>query len=325
MKVLVTGAPGWLGTRLVEVLIEKNYEVNCLVLKGVDKSQLEKLSVNIIEGDVTDKTSLDSSAKDVDTVIHCAGVIHPKKIKDLLLVNTEGTRNLLEASISNGVRKFIYISSNSAQGTNPNRNTLMTEYMPCKPYMGYGKSKFLAEQFVNDFYLKHKIKTVIIRPCWYYGPGQPARQTKLMKMIKKGKPLIFGNGKNLRSMTYIDNLVDGIIQSMITENAIGKTYWIADERPYTTLEIYQAIANALGVELKPRFIPGFVSSVLRVMDSTLQKLNTYSINVHVGGEMTENIACSIERAEHELGYKPRIDVKEGMRRSVEWAKENNLL
>ena len=325
MKTLVTGAPGWLGTRLVEVLREKNYDVHCLVLKGMDTSSLEKLPLKLFEGNITDKSSLLNATKNIDTIVHCAGIIHPKKIKDFFSINTRGTKNLLEAAVSNNVKKFIYVSSNSAQGTNINRETLMTEYMPCNPYMFYGQSKFLAEQIVNEFYLKHNIDTVIIRPCWYYGPRQPERQTKLMNMIKSGHPMIFGDGKNLRSMSYIDNVIDGILLAISKENAIGKTYWIADERPYTTLEIYEAIAEALGVNLKPRFVPGIISSTLKRLDAFLQRMNIYSMNIHVGGEMIQNIACSIERAKKELGYKPKIGLKEGMHKSVEWAKENGLL
>ena len=91
------------------------------------------------------------------------------------------------------------------------------------------------------------------------------------------------------------------------------------------MEIYKTIAKALNVKLKARFVPSIVSSTLRRLDAVLQKLNVYSINVHVGGEMNQNIACNIERAKRELGYKPKIELKEGMRRSVEWAKENGLL
>lgn len=326
-KVLVTGAPGWLGTRFVEMLVKKNTEVRCLVLKNVNYSYLEKLGVEIFEGDITKKETIKNSTKDIDSVFHIAGIIHPKifGVGHFYKINTEGTKNLLEDAIKNEVERFIYISSNSAVGVNYDRNILMNEYTIPKPYMNYGKSKLLAEKAVNEAYIQGKIKTTIIRPCWFYGPGQPERQTRLMKMIKEGKVPLFGDGKNLRSMTYIDNLCEAMIlveKSKITE---GETYWIADERPYTTLEIYQTIAELLGVELKVRKIPGIVSKGMRIADSILQKLRIYQQEIHVAGEMTLNIACSIEKAKKDFGYKPKIDLKEGMRRSIEWAKEKGFI
>jgi len=322
---LVTGAPGWLGTRLVERLCQLKRKVRCLVLNPRLSKHLKEMGAQIVKGDVTDKSTLYKALDGVYEVIHCAGIIHPKKIKDFYLVNTEGTRNLLEISVKGGVKKFIYISSNSAQGRNIDRDTLMTEDGEHRPYMSYGKSKLIAEQIVKEFYEKHDLFTVIIRPCWYYGPGQPDRQTKLMRMIKSARPLLFGGGKNLRSMSYIDNIIDAILLAENKDVANGKTYWIADETPYTTLEIYQTIADILGVELKPRFIPSFISALLRFGDNILQRIGVYNQLIHVGGEMTENIACSIEKAKRELGYKTKISLKEGMEISIDWAARNNLI
>jgi nucleoside-diphosphate-sugar epimerase len=327
-KVLVTGAPGWLGTRFVEILVKNNREVRCLVLKNIDYSYLKKLGAETYEGDITKPETLEKVTEDIDTVFHIAGIIHPKffrGVKDFYKINTQGTKNLLEASIKAGVKRFIYISSNSAVGVNSDKNVLMNEYTIPKPYLNYGKSKLLAEKIVNEAFVKGEIETTIIRPCWFYGPGQPERQTRLMKMIKKGKVPLFGDGKNLRSMTYIDNLCQALLLAEKSKIAIGETYWIADERPYTTLEIYQTIADILGVELKVRKIPSFVSSVMRIGDKILQRFGFYQQEVHVAGEMTLNIACSIEKAKKDLDYKPKIGLKEGMRLSIEWAKSKGFI
>jgi nucleoside-diphosphate-sugar epimerase len=324
-KILVTGAPGWLGSRLVEVLCEKKYNVRCLVLKGLNTSELQKFGAEVVEGDVTKKETLTEAVKGIDTVVHCVGIIHPKKISDLYRVNTEGTKNMLEASAHGGVKKFVHISSNSVQGVNVRRDILMQESHMDRPYMHYGKSKWLAEQAVNSYQKQGKLQTVILRPCWFYGPGQPERQTRLIKMIKSGKPLIFGDGKNLRSMSYIDNVIQGIILAIEKDVANGQTYWIADKRPYSTNEIYQTIAELLGVTIKPRHVPRIVSKGLQFGDLILQSFGMYIPEVHVGGEMIEDIACDISKAERELGYKPEIGLREGMRLSIKWAKEKGQL
>jgi len=120
---------------------------------------------------------------------------------------------------------------------------LFNENHPYNPYKNYGKSKMLAEKYVNRMFREGKINTTIIRPCWFYGPNQPLRQTTFFKMIKKGNPLVFGDGNNLRSMSYVDNIVQAMILASQSEKANGQTYWIADERPYPTIEIYQTVAD----------------------------------------------------------------------------------
>ncbi|MCM8795680.1 MAG: NAD(P)-dependent oxidoreductase, partial [Candidatus Omnitrophica bacterium] len=201
---------------------------------------------------------------------------------------------------------------------------LMTESDLPRPYKHYGLSKYKAECIVNQAYREGRIKTTIIRPCWFYGPGQPERQTRFFRMIKSGRPIIFGDGKNLRSMSYIDNVIEGLLLVEEKDIAIGQTYWIADRRPYPVIEIYQTIANLLNVEIKPRVIPRFSSTLFEAIDTILQGLGMYSPEIHVAGEMAKDIACSIKKAEEELGYNPKIELEEGMRRSIEWCRENGI-
>lgn len=332
MLTLVTGAPGWLGTRFVQVLchgwngseLVHNRKVRCLVLKGIDTSELEKLPVELIPGDVRDANSLREAVRGVDTAFHLVGIIHPKRVRAFYDINTEGTENLITAAVGAGVKRFVYVSSNASAGHNTGWGRPMTEEDNPKPYKHYGKSKLKVEQIVNQFYQSGKIETVIFRPCWYYGPGQPARQTRFFRMIKSGNPIIFGDGKNLRSMSYIDNVVQGLLLAEESERASGQTYWIADERPYSTIEIYETVAKLLGVELEPRFVPGFTSKICELIDTTLQTFGFYSTNFHVAGEMNKDISCSIEKAKKELGYNPTVELEEGMCRSIEWCKENEI-
>jgi len=181
-----------------------------------------------------------------------------------------------------------------------------------------------AEIYVNQKYKEGKIETVIIRPCWFYGPNQPLRQTTFFKMIKKGNPIIFGDGNNLRSMSYIDNTIQGLILAGEKKKALGQTYWITDKRPYSTIEIYQTIAELLNVKLEPRYLPKIVSSCCEIADDLLQEFGFYNKEIHVAGEMDKNIACSIKKAEEELGYKPKIELKEGMKRSIEWLRNQGI-
>ncbi len=325
MKILVTGAPGWLGTRLVEVLKERNRDVRALVLPHLSDQEMLALKAESFKGDLQNADSLKGICEGVDTVLHCAGLIHPKKIKQLYDVNERGTKNILNQAIKSGVKKFIYTSSNSVGGVNIKRDVLMKEEDEPNPYKHYGKSKYAAEKLVNTAFNEGKINTTILRPCWFYGVRQPDRQTTFFRMIKKGNPIVFGDGQNLRSMTYIDNLIDAMFLAEQKEISAGKTYWIADKRPYPTIEIYETIARLLEVKnWKPRHVPGFVSKMCEFGDDVLQALDLYIKEIHVAGEMNKDIACSIEKAQTELGYNPQVDLEEGMRRSIDWCRVNGV-
>lgn len=178
---------------------------------------------------------------------------------------------------------------------------------------------------MRDAQRRGAIETTILRPCWFYGPGQPERQTRFFKMIQKGRPVMFGDGHNQRSMSYVDNTVDALMLVLENEKAVGQTYWIADERPYRTVEIYATVAEILQVDLKPRRVPSLVSQTCRVVDKLLQSANTYVQEIHVAGEMDQNIVCDIGKARRELGYEPKIGLREGMRRSLEWCREMNYV
>ncbi len=338
MKVLITGVPGWLGGRFLEILVNgfegkgplNDWKIRCLVMPGQDASFIAALAkhkpIEIREGDVTDKESLRLAVKDVDVIFHIVGIIHPKKIRDLYRINTQGTLNLITEAYEAGVKRFVHISSNSVAGVNTRRHVLMSETDEPRPWLNYGMSKYYAESLVRSFQESGKLETVILRPCWFYGPNQPKRQTKFFTMIQKGNPIVFGDGFNFRSMSYVDNTSQAMVLAATRREAAGQTYWIADSRPYTTLEIYRTVAELLEVkQFKPRFLPGCASEVFLMADKMLQALGMYQTEVHVAGEMNKDIACSIDKARRELGYAPAIDLREGMRRSIHWCRETGLL
>ncbi len=302
-------------------------QLRLLVLPQADLSSLRPLldGVEVIRGDVRDPKSLPQAVGGVDCVFHIAGVIHPQRIRELYAVNTDGTRHLLAASVVAGVRRFIYVSSNSAAGCNVSRDKLMTEVDERRPHLHYGRSKWLAENLLNEAARRGELETVILRACWYYGSGQPPRQTRFFRMIRQGHPILFGSGENLRSMTYLDNLCQALVLAAKVPQAVGQTYWIADERPYRTIEIYETVARLLGVKhFRPRRIPGWVSEGCLMADRLLQSLGVYLTEIHVAGEMNKDIACSVEKAVRELGYRPTVALEEGMRRSIERCRADGI-
>ena len=322
---LITGAPGWLGNSLVEIMCHQGKKVRCLVLKGLKKEHLEKYGAEIAYGDVLDFESLIPVTQGIDRVIHVVGVIHPKRANDFYNINTTGTKNMLEACYQNNVAKFLYVSSNSAQGYNIDKKKPMTEEGPERPYTDYGKSKWRAEQIIKKYQKSGKLETVIIRPCWFYGPNPGSIMLELVKFIKKGNPPIFGNGQNLRTMSYIDNVVDGIIQAIDSQKTNGQIYWLGDEKPYKLIDIYNEIAKNLGVEIKPKHIPWFVCKIAEKLDQFMGRLGQYHKYIHVCGETGHDIWCDSSKAKRDFDYNPKVSLKEGMKRTIDSLREVGYL
>ena len=341
---LVTGFPGWLGNRFVRFLHEPHPDypegedqprferVRALVLPGTETEAIRARypDVEVVEGDIRDPAAagrLCAGAAGA-TVFHLAGIIHAPRVKQLYEINTEGTRHLLAASAAAGVKRVVATSSNSPAGVARHPSVLFDERTPYNPYMNYGRSKKLMEDDLNAAHRSGAVETVILRPCWFYGPEQPPRQSEFFSMIKNGKAPIVGSGEARRSMSYVDNTSLGLLLGAAADEAAGETYWIADERPYSMNEIVDTVEDLLekdfGMEVAHdrMKLPSAASEVALAVDAAIQRTGLYQQKVHVLSEMNKTIACSVDKARRELGYRPSIALREGMRRSIEWCLEN---
>jgi nucleoside-diphosphate-sugar epimerase len=337
---LVTGSTGWLGKRFIGALATGRSEqsckqdipapvrLRCLVQPGEDGTALQAISprIEVVTGDLRnleDCKRFVSGARGAH-LFHTAGVIHPTRVRDFYRTNVDGVRNLLRAAESEGLHRVVAISSNSPIGCNPRRDRLFDESSPYHPYMNYGRSKMMMELAVKETESKGKLETVIIRAPWFYGPDQPLRQTQFFSLIRHGKMPIVGSGRNLRSMVYVDNLCQGMLLAALTEAARGQVYWIADRRPYSMNEIVDTVERLLGEEFKLPVtyrrvrLPKIVGEVAGLADSLIQTGGYYHTKIHVLSEMDKTIACSVQKAQSELGYRPNVGLEEGMRRSIAW-------
>jgi nucleoside-diphosphate-sugar epimerase len=343
---LVTGAPGWIGTHLVAILLGElppspslpgltaPRRVRCLVLPRLAASTLRGIEqAEIARGDLRDLEEVRAFCRGAEgaTLFHCAGLVHPARyIREFAEVNVLGTQNLMQAAEEAGVRRVVALSSNSVAGVNPRRDHRFDESSPHRPYMAYGRSKMRMEQVVQEAHARGKLETVVLRPTWFYGPGQPERQTTFFRMIRKGTVLLVGDGDNLRSMTYVDNLCQAMLLGEQAEAASGQTYWVSDRRPYSMNEIVDTVERLMEAEFDLRVahrrlrLPSLAGDAAHLADLAIQGLGLYQQEVHVLSEMGQTIACSVEKAERELGYAPAIDLEEGMRRSLAWCVAQGL-
>ena len=335
---VVTGATGWLGRALVTRLVAdgRRPHLRLLARSAAEASALREAvagrpGVDVIVGDIakadTAMRLLHGLGGDAD-VLHTAGVIHPRRVREFTEVNVNGTRHVLDAARDARVRRFVHVSSNSPFGTNPDPADTFRADEPFHPYLGYGRSKMQAELAVAEA-AAAGLDTAIVRPPWFYGPYQPPRQTTFFRLVRTGKFPVVGAGDQRRSMVFIDNLVDGIEAAELTPGARGRGYWIADARPYLVSEIVETVGRALtdeGLEVAPPTtrVPAIAARIAETADRMLQAVGLYQQQLHVLGEMGHTIACDIDASTAEIGYVPRVELYGGMRRSIRWCLDQGI-
>lgn len=330
MRLLITGYPGWLSNRFLETLAEYALcfdSIRCLAESGKTAFVPPNLSVPVecVAGDLLDIVSLRKATRNVDLVLHAAGIIHVKKIPDFYRINRDGTRNLMDACLESGVKRFIYISSNAAQGFSERKGHVLTEADPCRPENDYGRSKLEGEKVVRGFQNTGGIETVIIRPAMFYGPPVPARHVGIFKQVRKGYFPVFGSGDYSRSVTYIDNLIQAIHLAMKTKAANGQVYTITDREVPTLMEVVETMAHSMGGKVRILHFPVWMAAAAGCVDRILSAMGIYWMLPHIVGEAHRNIAYSIAKAEKELGYDPKVSYRQGYARTIQWCKEKGLI
>ena len=327
---VVTGASGWLGKNLVRALAGQRERVRCLVPVDAHAAPLSLVSpaVEVVVGDVRDPATVDRLFDGVGAgaaVFHAAAVIHPTaSTREFFDVNVGGTQNVVDRTRRSGASRFVHVSSNSPFGVNPSPEDVFTEDSPYNPYLGYGQSKYEAEQIVQKAHDRGDVATVMIRAPWFYGPYQPARQSQFFRTIRRGRFPLVGDGTQRRSMAYTDNLVQGLLRAEVADKAPGNAYWVADAEPYELREILATVRRALAAEGLPVSgpdrvtLPRVAARLAEKADEVLQGRGRYIQPLHVLGELNHTIACDISRARDELGYAPTVALEEGMRNSIRW-------
>lgn len=337
MKVLVTGATGFIGLHLVQKLAEEGSEVICLVRKTSCKKRVEmltKLGAQIYYGDITNEGSLKHLPADVDIIYHLAALVDHSLVgyEPYYQINVIGTRNLIERFLNSDLKKFVFVSSIAAIGLVKTKTGLVNESVRCHPVTSYGKSKHEAEKLLFHYFNYFKFPVIILRPPVVYGPGGKGSFFETVKFVKqkieRGRPIFYVNrGSALTSLCYIDNLVDALTLVMKSKH-VGEIFHIDDGRPYTHKEILTTIASILGKRPVEIYVPKIF---LYVLASTSDFLNA-TLGVSLKGlsrakaeALSTNMAFDTSKAKKYLGYTPICNFNEFVRKTIVWYTQNKLL
>src|ERR1700723_996698 len=305
-KFLVTGAAGFIGSSLVRALLERGDEV-----RGIDNfatGRRENLTdvlkeVDFREAAILHPNAMHKACAAVDYVLHEAAIPSgPKSVLDPIgsnRANIDGTVNLLVAARDAKVKRVVYAASSSAYGDTP---TLPKhEAMTPNPISPYAVAKLASEHYMISFFRCYGLETVSLRYFNIFGPHQdPSSQYSgvlakfISQMLREEQPTIFGDGEQSRDFTYIDNVVEAnLLACHAAPQAAGKVFNVATGRRVTLNETFQLLRGMTSYKGQPVYGP------------------------ERGGDIKHSLA-DISRAEKYLGYKPKVDFEEGLRRTVEW-------
>lgn len=324
---LVTGATGFTGGHLARTLLRKGYRVRALVrkLNAQPAQQLARDGIEIVQGDVADQGAIDRAVAGTSHVFHIAAVYRSANHPDsyYYAVNRDSVAHVLKAAKTHGIARIVQCSTCGVHGDVA--EIPATEETAFKPGDVYQKSKLAGEMLAREA-IEAGAPVSIVRPTGIYGPGD-TRFLKLFRTIENQSFRMVGSGEIAYHMSYIDDLVSGIILCGEHPAALGEAFLIGSDS-YTTLNgLVEEIASVLDVPLRQGRIP--VGPVM--LAATLCELACKPLGIDPPlhrrrvSFFTKARAFSVDKAKRLLGFEPQVPLSEGLVKTAEWYREMGYL
>lgn len=320
MKVLLTGATGLLGGHLLQELQQRGEQIRALVLPVENAEKLIAQRIEVVRGDVTNASALAPAVKGIEVIIHLAGMMGVNRpLADYRLVNVTGSENLYRAAQAAGVRRFVHTSSHTVYGLGYGR--FLTEKDALRPDPDpYSITKAEGDRLIRRLMLNSSMETVILRPGTFFGPGDRLHFGRIAQRMKEGRGVIIGRGDNALPFCYVTDVAQGFLLAAYHEKAAGNVYNISNDHPLTQLEIFNAVADDTGGQRPARhlpYLPLYYGSIVAEKVAHIAHIRPPATRLGVMMFGSDN-RHSIEKARRELGYKPAIDLREGIRLAAVW-------
>ncbi|HUX87377.1 MAG TPA: NAD-dependent epimerase/dehydratase family protein [Chloroflexota bacterium] len=326
MTTLVTGATGFLGRHVTSLLCTRGEPVRVLVQPNEALGPLTVLAdrgqIAVYRGDLTDRPSLDAAVQGIDRILHCAAKTGPwGPSRAYWAANVGGLRSLIDAALDARVRRIVHVSSVTVHGNDV--GGVADELTPIRIEPNpYSQSKVAGERLLNELVDERNAPVTIVRPGWIYGPGDRASLGRFAAMVEAGKAIVIGSGNNHLPLIHVSDVAHGILLASDADNAVGRSYILVNDESITQNDYWLAMARELEVSAPRRRIPYRLALALGTAAEAVghlahsakpPPLTRYGIQM-LGGENRFQIG----RARRELGFVPRLDLREGMRDSIAW-------
>lgn len=307
MRILVTGATGFVGKHLCDFFNERGMDFSAVVRRPVNDLK----NVQLVVEQISSSTNWENILNDIDVIVHLAGRAHvmheqsTESFESYAEINIEATKNLANQAAKCGVKRFVFISS---IGVNGNSSDFpLNEVLKPSPQEYYATSKKIAEDELRGIASTTNLEVVIIRPPLVYGAGVKANFKKIMKLSKLKLPLPFGSINNRRSLIYIENLIDFIMICITHPKAANETFLISDGEDVSTKKLIATLAAS--VNKKALLIP-IPQKLLSLIFRLFGKQYLY---IKVCG----SLYADITKAQTLLGWKPPCTFRQGIYKTMQ--------
>ncbi len=331
MKILITGASGFIGSFIVEEALKRGFETWAAVRKSSSKAYLQDERINFIELNLSSKEQLveQLKGKGFDYVVHAAGVTKCLNKQDFSRINTLGTKNLVDALMEVGMplKRLVFISSLSIFGAIKEQQPYeeIRETDTPQPNTAYGKSKLEAEKYLES--LGTRVPYIILRPTGVYGPREKDYFI-MAKSIKGHSDFAVGYKRQDITFVYVQDVVQAVFLAL-EKGESGRKYFLSDGLVYQSTTFSDLIHEELGRPWWIRItapvwvlrIVTFFGEYVGRMTGKVTALNNDKYNIL----KQRNWRCDIQPAIDELGYQPKYDLKQGVKETIKWYKDNGWL
>lgn len=324
MKILVTGATGFLARNLIPVLQERGHSVRALVLPSEDATWLQERGASIYFGDVLKPEMLIEPLRGADAVFHMAALMamwRPMHVH--YAVHVTGTENVCRAALAAGVKRLVHLSS--AITYTPGAGRPIREDFPQEPlHEPHAVTKAQGDKLVQRMIAQDGLPGVIIRPEAMFGPNDRINFRRLADRLRAGKGIIIGSGRNAVPFVYVADVVQGLILALEHPRAVGQAFNITNDRTMTEEEFLRAIAEEVGgkpprirVPYRALYGAAYVAEWIATLTNREPLATRHGVQM-----FGSHNPLSIEKARMQLGYEPQVPLREGIRLAAAWYREN---
>jgi nucleoside-diphosphate-sugar epimerase len=322
MKVLVTGATGFVGGHLVDELMDRSAEITVLARSASKAADLASRGIRVISGDLHHTGGLEQAARNQDVVYHVAGVVAARDEAGFRRANEEGTRNLLAAIERQGRSRFVLVSSLAAAGP-AQSGAPLTGSEPPHPVTAYGRSKLAAEQLVRSSSLCWSI----VRPPIVYGP-RDREVLKVFRLAKLGLAPVFGDGSQELSAVHARDLAKALVAVVATETTAGRTYHACHPQVFTSGELGRTVAAAMGRSVITLRVPLAIGRALLAVTEITARV-TGSVTILTTDKANEFFqpawTADPSALSRDTGWQAQYDLSSGLTDTYRWYREAGWL
>ncbi|MDH5444114.1 MAG: SDR family oxidoreductase [Gammaproteobacteria bacterium] len=309
-NILLTGATGFVGGRLLSMLQEQGHQCRAAIRRP--SSTVDVHADSIVVGDIDANTDWSTAVAGMDVVVHLAARVHvmhdqaDNPLAEFRKINLDGTRSLAEAAVKAGVKRFVYISTIKVNGERTKDKPFKADDIPA-PSDPYAIAKWEAEKNLREIAQATGLEVVIIRPPLVYGPGVKANLQSLIKLVRKRIPLPLAGIKNKRSLVALDNLASLIMLACVHPNAAGHVFLAADDEALSTAELVGKIAKAFGQRSPVFYFPS------RLIEFGIRLLGKQAVWQRLSGSLQVDNSAAKEL----MGWQPVTSMDEELERIVQ--------